>query len=247
MHEPLPSAPSRTMTPAGAVRFGIVQACGAPAVVMSASFVGFGALARQSDFLLGHALLSTASGWALPGQVALVELYAAGASILAIALAVALVNARLLPMTVTLLPLLRARGTPRWRYYAAAHLVAVTGWAAAMRDCPRMPARARLPFYFAFAGTLYAFSMAATAAGFLLAGSVPTVVSLGLVFVNPIYFMLVFAGDVRRLTRGLSLAFGAVLGPPLHLLAPTWGLLITGMAAGSAGYALARWWERRRG
>lgn len=222
------------------VRKGIREALGVPAIVMCASFIGFGALVRHAGLSLWHGVISTATGWALPGQIALVELYAIGASLFAIALAVALTNARLLPMTVTLIPLLRAPGRPRWPYFAAAHLIAVTGWAAAMRECPKMPPPARLPYYFAFAGTLWSMTLVATAAGFLLAGVVPALVNLGLVFVNPIYFMLVFAGDVRRRARLLALATGAVCGPALHLVSPDWGLMVTGVLAGSGAFLADR-------
>lgn len=225
---------------------GVREAFGVPGMVIGAGFLGFGALVHDSGFALWHGLVSTATGWALPGQIALVELAAAGASLAAIAVAVALTNARLLPMTVVIMPLLRAPGTARWRYYLAAHLVAVTGWAAAMRRCPQIPAGERLPYFVGFSATLWAITLVATAAGFLAAGAVPRVVSLGLVFVNPIYFMLVFAGDVRRRARAAAMLAGAVLGPALHLASPEWGLMATGLAAGTLAVAGDRLWRRGR-
>lgn len=212
------------------------SALGTPALVLGASYVGFGSLIRASDLTLAAGLFSTVTGWALPGQVALVELYAAGASLLAIVLAVGLTNVRLLPMSLALMPHLRAPGARRWRYYAAAHLVAVTGWVHAMRQCPRLPPEERLPFLFGFAGTLWALCVAMTAAGFHLAGSVPGFVSLGLVFLNPIYFMLVLTAELRDRARLRAMALGALLGPPFHLLDPDWGLLLTGLAAGTLAF-----------
>jgi len=234
-------------SPRAAARAALRDTAGAPAVVLGASFIGFGALVRQNGLSLWHGLLSTATGWALPGQIALVELYAVGASVLAIALAVALSNARLLPMTVTLMPLLRAPRWSGWTYFAAAHFVAVTGWAAAMKVCPRIPEDERLPYFTAFAAALWAMTMATTAVGFFLAGAVPGYVSLGLVFLNPIYFMLVFAGDANVRMRALALGAGAVCGPGLHLVAPDWGLLITGLLAGTLAYAAEKLWSRRDG
>src|SRR3546814_5943186 len=55
-----------------------------------------------------------------------IELYSLGGSLLVVAAAVAMTNARLLPMTVALMPYLRHRGTPTWRYYLFANHVAVT-------------------------------------------------------------------------------------------------------------------------
>jgi predicted branched-subunit amino acid permease len=62
-------------------------------------------------------------------------------------------------------------------------------------------------------------------------------VTLGLVFLNPIYFMLVFVADARHRARILALVVGAVTGPPLHLVSPDWGLLATGVLAGSLAFA----------
>ena len=216
------------------------RALGVPSIVLGGSFIGFGALVHQVGLSLWHALFSTASGWALPGQIALMELYAVGASALVIAVAVGLTNARLLPMTVTLIPLLRAPGMRRWRYYAISHFIAVTGWVAAMRDCPAMVAEQRLPYYAGFAGVLWVISLAATWIGFALAGSVPAYVTLGLVFINPIYFMLVICADVRARTRVLAALLGAIGGPALYLLIPDWSLLLAGVSAGTLGYLIGR-------
>jgi len=219
---------------------GARRAVGVPALVLGASFIGFGALVQQVGLSLWHALFSTATGWALPGQVALVELYSVGASLAVIAAAVALTNARLLPMAVTLMPVIRAPGIPRWQYYLVANWVAVTAWVAAMRDCPAMPAEQLLPYFAGMSCTLWAVTLVTTAIGFALAGRVPAIVTLGLVFINPIYFMLVVAADVRTRTRVLAALFGAACGPALYLLTPGWSLLLTGLIAGSLAFVTGR-------
>lgn len=216
------------------------EAFGAPALVLGASFVGFGSLVRVSGLTAGHGLFSTVTSWALPGQIALVELYAAGVSLASLAAAVALTNVRLLPMVAALMPQLDRPGLPRWKLYAAAHLVAVTGWVAAMRRCPTLPRDQRLSYLVGFSGMLWVTTMACTAAGYLLADSVPPYVTLGLVFLNPIYFMLVLSADLGHRRRLLSLLFGAACGPLFHLLSPEWGLLITGLVAGTLAYVVGR-------
>ncbi len=228
-----------------AVLAGIRRAAGAPAIVLGASFIGFGALVHQTGLSVWHALFSTATGWAQPGQVALFELYGLGASILVIGIAVTLTSVRLLPMAITIMPLVRAPGTPRWLYYLAANWVAVTTWAFAMRDCPRMPAEQRLPYFMGFAVTLWGVSLAASALGFALAGAVPLPVTLGLVFINPIYFMLMTAADVRSRARILAAVLGAAAGPALYLLTPDWSLLLAGVGAGSLGFLLGGGFRRR--
>jgi|TARA_R110002072_G_scaffold124947_2_gene260573 predicted branched-subunit amino acid permease len=211
---------------------------GVPAMVLAASYLGFGALVRESGLSVWQGLFSTVTGWALPGQVILVELYSVGAPLLLIAIAVALTNARLLPMAVTLMPLLRTQGFGRWRYYFIAHWVAVTGWAQALRVCPSLVREERWYYFFGFTMVLWPTTITATAVGFFLAAYLPAALSLGLVFLNPIYFMLVFASDLSVRPRILSMIFGAVLGPLLFVWNPDWALLLTGVLAGSLGFAL---------
>ncbi len=76
-------------------------------------------------------------------------------------------------MTVALMPYLRSDRTPLWAYYLAAHYIAVTGWAQALRVCPDLPAPQRLPYFLGCAVSLWVCTLFATAAGFLLAGLVP--------------------------------------------------------------------------
>ncbi|TQV79619.1 AzlC family ABC transporter permease [Denitrobaculum tricleocarpae] len=226
-------------TAPAALRGGARESIGVPMLVLCGSYLGFGALVQESGLAIWHGLFSTLTSWALPGQVALVELYSVGAPLLVIASAVALTNARLLPMAMTLMPTIRGANAPRWVYYAAAHVIAVTGWAAAMRVCPTLPTEQRLAYFAGFSGTLWISTLGATAIGFALANTVPAYVTLGLVFLNPIYFMLVFASDLRQRSRMLALVFGAVIGPPLYLWSPDWSLVVAGLAAGTLAYGIS--------
>ncbi|GAB5467774.1 MAG: hypothetical protein Kilf2KO_08040 [Rhodospirillales bacterium] len=223
-----------------AFRGGVRQAAGAPAVAIGASFLGFGALVRESGLSLWHGLISTATTWALPGQVAMVELYAVGAGLLVVGLAVGASGTRLLPMVMTLLPLLRRPGVPRWQYYATAHLIALTGWAVTMRVGPGLPPALRLPFFHGFTLTLWVTTLVGTAIGYLLPAFMPLPVTLSLIFLTPLYFTLLFLEDLSGLRKPVALACGAVLGPPLFLLSPDWSLMLTGLIGGSLAFALTR-------
>lgn len=223
---------------------GVRLALGVPAAVLGASYIGFGALVQQVGLDLWHGLASVVTAWALPGQVALVDLYGDGASIFAIGVAVALTNARLLPMALTLVPLMRSPGTPRWQYYLSAHFIAVTGWALAMRDCPSMPAVQRLPYFTGMVLVLWFASMLGMCLGYSLAGSVPYFITLGMVFLNPVYFMLVVAGDVRLPSRVMAAVLGTIAGPLLYLVTPDWSLLVTGLGVGTLAYLLGRLWPK---
>lgn len=228
-------------SPAGARSAGIRAAVGAPALVLGASYVGFGAFVHQSGLTLFQGLASTIAGWALPGQIALIEIFAIGGSVLAAAIAVGLANARLLPMVVTLLPILRQgdeNAKPRLIHYLSAHFIALTGWAVAMQRTPDMPPNQRLPFFLGFTLVIWLATVFSTALGFFLVGVLPATVTLGLVFLNPLYFMLLFTADLMRKDRGLALIFGAILGPLFHLVSPDWGLLATGFIGGTLAFLI---------
>jgi predicted branched-subunit amino acid permease len=218
---------------------GLREAAGAPALVLFASFVGFGSLVRGNGWDLVHGLASSMFMWALPGQVAMIESWGVGAGLVAVVTAVALTNLRLLPMVMALMPQLRRPGVPRWQVYLAAHLIAVTTWVIGMRRCPGLPEQDRLPYFFGMAAGVWCAGMIGTVVGYLLARNVSPSVSLGLVFVNPMYFVLVLMPDsLRNRPQILSLVFGAVLGPAFHLLSRDWGLLGTGLVAGTLAFVL---------
>lgn len=220
---------------------GAAASLGTPSLVLGSSYLGFGAFAREAGLDLWQGLGSTVTGWALPGQIALVEIFALGGSLIAAAIAVGLANARLLPMVVVLMPILRQgdpRAKPRLVHYVTAHFIAFTGWANAMQRCPDMPPPQRLPYYHGFTLTLWLTTILATALGFFLAGVLPLPVTLGLVFLNPLYFMLLFIGDLARKDRGVALIIGAVAGPILHHVSPDWGLLVTGIVGGSIAFLI---------
>ncbi|HEV7803945.1 MAG TPA: branched-chain amino acid ABC transporter permease, partial [Burkholderiales bacterium] len=72
------------------------DALGVPAAVLAAGMLGFGALAFESGLNLALALVCTAGIWALPGQIVLIEMHAAGAPGLLTVMAVMLTGTRFL-------------------------------------------------------------------------------------------------------------------------------------------------------
>ena len=209
-------------------------------MVLAAGYLGFGALANGSAFPLWAALLSTLTIFALPGQLAMLEMSIAGAPPLVIVITVSLTAARFLPMTVALLPTLRSRDGPRWRIYAAVHLLAMTGWAASMRRCPELPQAERLPWFVGFALTNWVCCLVATAVGYALAHSMPPLVRQGLVFVGPLYFVLILTGETRSRHGIAALACGAVAGPLIYTVAPEWSVLLGGLLGGTLAFLALR-------
>jgi predicted branched-subunit amino acid permease len=218
-----------------------MKACYSPAaVVLALSFFGFGAFAREGGMSLAFTMLISFFVWALPGQVVLVSEMAAGATILAAALAVTLTAVRLMPLVVTLMPILREPRTSKWQQYLLSHFLAITVWVEAMRNLPAMPRDMRIPFYVGFCLVLFTLNIFATAAGFLLAGILSAKLAAGLLFLTPIYFVLSLMSVSVDLTNRLALGFGFVLGPVFFAVIPGYELLFSGLVGGTAAYAIAR-------
>ncbi|MCC6983405.1 MAG: AzlC family ABC transporter permease [Bauldia sp.] len=211
-----------------------------PAFILLFSFVGFGALCRESGLTVWAAALTTASLWALPGQVVLVGSMAAGVGFLATAIAVGLSAVRLLPMTVSLIPVLRAPGIARWKLFFASYFIAVTAWVVAMQRLPSLPREARFPFFAGFTVTLASSGTIVTAASFMLAANLPTLLSAGLVFLTPIYFLTSLFAAARLRSDRLALGLGVLLWPLFDWLAPSYALLLTGAVGGTAAYLVHR-------
>lgn len=207
--------------------------------------IGFGALARDAGFSVGQAIFTTVGIFQLPGQVALVDQVARGATLLTAAFAVLLTAVRLLPMTVVLMPYLRGSGLPRWLEYAASHFVAITAWVEALRRLPPLPEHVRLPYFLGFAVVLCSGTVIATVAGYHLAGELPPILAAALLFLTPIYFVLSLIAAATTRADQLAIVFGVVLGPVLFVYVPGLDLLATGLIGGTIAYGLGRFKRSR--
>ena len=232
-------------TPRAALMAGARDALGAPIAVLAAGYVGYGALASGFDFPLLVIVASVLVIWALPGQLIMLEMYAVNAQFVLIVVAVSLSASRFLPMTAVLSAMMRHQRYASWHMYASAHLLAMTGWVAAVNRVPQLPAEQRLPYFLGFALLCWIACTVASALGYFVAGQMSQFVKLGLVFMNPIYFLLILTGETKAALGRLALVAGAVTGPVAYALAPQWSLLAAGLVGGSAAYALHRWRRQR--
>ena len=224
-----------------------VAATSVQGLVLFASMVGFGGLCRDIGFPIGAAMLSSALIWALPAQVLVVGGYAAGNAAPVIALAVALSSIRLFPMTAALIPYLRGRKSGVGAQLLAAHFVAVTAWIEGMRRLPSTPVDGRLPFFFGIGCLLVTSATAATLGGFLLAGTLPRSLAIGLLFLTPLSFLIQLSHNARDMVDRLALAFGLVLAPFMAEIGGRLDLLWTGLIGGTAAWAVHRFVKMRRG
>lgn len=218
-----------------------------PALILAVSCVGFGALTNETGLTLLHTLFMSVFIFALPGQVVLVDEMARGASIATAGFAVTATAVRLLPMTVSLLPVVRERGGPKWMEFLVAYYVAITVWVETMRRTPLLPRHLRGAYALGISGVLIVAATSGAVLGFLLAANVPPIFAAALLFITPIYFLLSMLAASRALGDVLPILAGLALAPLLHLVFPQWDLLLTGLIGGTASFLAARWLRRRVG
>lgn len=220
---------------------GASRAAGLPSIVLMASLIGVGGLTRDIGFPVWAGVLSTILLWAGPAQVLLFGSIAAGASLPAVAIAVSLSSIRFLPMTVSLLPLLRGPGVGTGKLIFAAHFVAVTAWTEGRRLLPGLPVEDRYPFFLGFGFTVMAAATLATGAGYYLIGALPSVLAGALLFTTPMFFTLSLAASSRTPADWAALALGFALAPLSTMIAgQDFDLLLVGLVGGTAAYVIHR-------
>jgi len=221
---------------------GVKIAAGGPTLFLGLTYLGIGALAFQANVSLGLVLASTVLMWAGPAQVILLAALINGLALPAIALSICLSSVRLMPMCVSLLPLLRPRKPSIATSLYTSHFIAVTAWVETIRRLPEMPVHGRLPLFMGIAHTLFAGAMIACAVGYLLAGALPLALAAGLLFVTPVYFTIALLRNARDAIDWLALGFGFALAPIVPMIfAAGFDLLALGLVGGTAAWLVQRY------
>ncbi len=211
-----------------------------PAFILLSAFVGFGGLAREAGLPLAHLIFLVPTIWALPSHLILLAGIVSGASLLAIAPAVALAAIRMMPMTMALIPEIRAPHTKRWHLLLVSNLVAITAWVHTLQKAKDIPRRGRLPYFVGFASTMAIATTVAAALVHQLAPSLPPAIMACLYFLTPIYFATSIWNTARAKAEHIALGVGFVLGPIATWYMPQANILIAGLLAGIVAYALHR-------
>jgi predicted branched-subunit amino acid permease len=225
-----------------AFRRGLRDALGPPVAVLFAGFIGFGALGESLDLSVYMTVATSVLVFALPGQIVLFEMLALGSTAIVAALASSITAARFMPMTLTVMPQFDRRHQTGLRYLTV-HFLAMTSWAVAMRDFPKIKPEFRQPYFLGFSLLCWCTTLPGTVIGYVMAGQVPTPLKLALVFLNPLFFLLNFT-EVRPTPNRLAIVFGGLLGPLVYLVSPDYSLLVAGLVGGSLAYGLHRWHRR---
>ncbi len=136
-----------------------------PGIALGASFIAIGALLKNIGFTIQESIFSSFLIYALPGSLVLAESMIISASLLNIFLAVWLVNARLYPMTVSLMPLVIDKNQPRWKYYLSCHFVAVSSWLIMKSNYKKIDKKYRIDFWIGIGTATWLIAIFATIIG----------------------------------------------------------------------------------
>ncbi len=216
------------------------------AYVLFGTYIGIGALAHDFGFSVIWAMISTVLVWAGPAQVILISGLGAGSAHLEVAIAISLSGVRLLPMVVSLLPVIKAPGTRTHQLMLPAHFTAISMWVEALRLAPKLPRERRIPFCNGIGVGLLMSATTATAVGYGLAARLPELLTAALLFLTPMSFLVSTARNARMLVDRLALALGFVVGPALTAMKVEFDILWTGIIAGSLAYVAHRVREAMR-
>jgi predicted branched-subunit amino acid permease len=213
--------------------------------VVFGTYVGIGALAHDLNFSLPWAIGTTLFVWAAPNQVILISALGAGMAPVAAALAVSLSAVRLLPMVVSLLPLIKTPAVRTRALIVPAHLTAISVWVEGLRLLPRVERARRIAFYNGLGVGLLISASTGTAAGFTLAANLPVLFAAALLFLTPASFLVSTYASSRLMVDRLALGLGLALGGALALANVPLDLVWTGLIAGTLAYGIDRLWKPR--
>ncbi|MBS9476624.1 AzlC family ABC transporter permease [Ancylobacter sp. VKM B-3255] len=216
-----------------------------PGFVLVATFVGFGGLLHDVGFPIGAGLLSTVLVWALPAQVILVGGIGAGAPLPAVALAVCLSGVRLLPMVVSLMPLMRGPRPRLFHEILCAHFVAVTMWVEALRLLPKVPPVGRPAYTIGLGTGLTVMSTGGTAFGYYLTNALPGPLAVALLLLTPISFTILLVRNAKAPVDWLAIGLGAAISPLAVNSPGGLDLFWAGVGGGTLAFLIARYGFRR--
>ena len=216
--------------------FKSVKGMDSPAFALGASFIAIGALLKNLGFTVQESIFSTLFTYALPGSLVMAESMLIGASLINIFLAVWLVNARLYPMTVSLMPLLMHQSQPRWKYYLSCHFIAVSAWLIMKSNYEKIEKENRIDFWIGIGTATWSIAILSTVIGYFAADYLNKDMMIGLAIVNPVYFMCMMIGAMKTIQISVSVILGAILGPAFYFISPEWCILYGGFVAGTVAY-----------
>ena len=227
-------------------RNAMFDALRAPCYALCITMAGFSSIARESGFDFMMALLTSLGVWGMPGQVAFASLYSAGASLFVIFIAVSLANMRMLLMVISAADMmqLKSHDLPVWKRVFWMQFLAITAWAHLGFAQQKYPSHLLLPYYQGFSITIFTFGILGTVMGFFLTDFLPPELLRVVIFVTPIYILLLII-NARQKANKLAVVFGGALSPMFFPFVGEWAILLAGLIGGTLanlyGRFIAKW------
>ena len=232
---------TKDKTPSRLWLIGIRDGINVPGFALMSTMIGFASIAREAGFDIWMAMVTTAAVFGLPGQVAFASLFAGGASLLIIFVAVSLANMRMMLMVISGSDILNlsAHNLPFWKRLLLMHFLAITSWAQIGHKAQQYPPPLLLTYYIGFSLTIFVFAMIGTLTGFYIADWIPPDILRLVIFVTPLYILLLVINARQTLNR-LAAVIGGSLCPLIYPLAADWSILIAGVIGGSLAMLIFR-------
>ena len=209
-----------------------------------ASMMGFGTLASEAGIPMLDAFILMVGLWSMPGLIAYVDLYNTNISILALVIATGIANVRLLPLTIATIPVIRTSQKVKSRHFFYAQINSVSGYLALLNVKPKIEGRRLQTQYFvSFCMGTFLLGSAGLVVGITLADSVSSEILLILIFMTPLYILLL-ASSARKPSILLAIATGGLVVPYAQTLSADWGVVVGGVVAGTIAYVIARRWRQ---
>ena len=188
---------------------GVFDALNVPGLALFFTMVGFSALAKDAGFDVWLVSATTLTVWGMPGQVAFASLYATGASLSIIFLAVALANMRMMLMVISGYNMLQLKqhNMTFWKKILLMHIMAITSWAQLIHVKDKYSPNLLLSYYIGFAITIYIFGLSGTFIGYFIDTIANNEVLRAIIFMTPLYILLLVVSSRDNINR-----FAAVLG-----------------------------------
>lgn len=213
---------------------GIYDASNVPGFALGSTMMGFSIIAKEAGFNLWMVMLTTASVWGMPGQVAFAGLYAVGASLFLIFIAVTLANMRMMLMVISGANILKIKKYKPsfFRQVIIFHLMAITSWAQIGHMKDKLIDDDLMKYYTGFSVSIYMFGMIGTLIGFYIGNIISNEILRILIFITPLYILLLVVNSKETFNK-ISVYWGGLLVIIFYPIAGTWSILISGIFGGS--------------
>ena len=222
-------------------RLGVFDALNVPGLALFFTMVGFSTLAKDAGFDLWLVSVTTLTVWGMPGQVALASLFATGASLSIIFLAVALANMRMMLMVISGYNMLHLKehNLAFWKQLLLMHIMAITSWAQISHVKEKYPPHLLLSYYIGFAITIYMFGLSGTLLGYFIDNFADNEVLRAIIFMTPLYILLLVISSKDNINR-CAVFLGAIITPLIYPIFFEWSVLIGGFVGGSIAFGIGK-------